>query len=178
MSCSSWLERSYQQEFQSSPNYKYLGVNNIAELLVKMSDQGMVLLSVAPETKEKYVISVGMIERRQNFLKLYVQELLDTHSGEIKFSSFEDLYKDKFKVKLMYDHYSLTDLDHLCDVLKDILVVGNSSGEKVIKAVKRKAEKRKREDKYKRKRNYNVKGDDQEIEFIEQWSITADELDA
>ncbi|GJV49912.1 hypothetical protein Tco_1440124 [Tanacetum coccineum] len=120
-------ERSYQQEFQSSPNYKYLGVNNIAELLVKMSDQGMVLLSVAPETKEKYVISVGLIERRQKFLKLYVQELLDTHSGEIKFSSFEDLYKDKFKVKLMYDHFSLTDLDHLCDVLKDIPVVGNSS---------------------------------------------------
>ncbi|GJZ56441.1 hypothetical protein Tco_0611634 [Tanacetum coccineum] len=61
-----------------------------------MSDQGMVLLSVAPETKEKYVISVGLIERRQKFLKLYVQELLDTHSGEIKFSSFEDLYKDKY----------------------------------------------------------------------------------
>ena len=39
---------------------------------------------------------------------------------------------------LHYGFYGLTDLDHLCEALKDILEVElDRSGEKVIKAVKR-----------------------------------------
>ncbi|GKE71508.1 hypothetical protein Tco_1529580 [Tanacetum coccineum] len=97
----------------------------------------MVLWFEDGEIKEKYVMSARMVEcRRKLFLKPEVRELLNRHCGEIEFNSFEDLYKGQFKKKVTYDYYGLTDLDHLFDVLKDILVVGvaNSSGEKVIKA--------------------------------------------
>nr|GEX81507.1 hypothetical protein [Tanacetum cinerariifolium] len=45
---------------------------------------------------------------------------------------------DRFKMKLDYRFYALSDLENLCEILKDILVVGvtEPSGEKVINAVK------------------------------------------
>ncbi|PWA63446.1 SKP1/BTB/POZ domain-containing protein [Artemisia annua] len=53
----------------------------------------------------------------------------------LDYQSLGDSYKDQFRENLDYDFYGLTDLDHLCEVLKDILVVevANPSGENVIK---------------------------------------------
>ncbi|GJX62383.1 endonuclease [Tanacetum coccineum] len=107
MSRWSCLERGYQQKFNRSLDYKSLGVKNIEELLVELDREKMALLIKEPERKEKYAISARL-----------------------------DLYGDQFKVKLNYHRYGLTDLDHLCEVFKDILVVGAAnSGEKAIKAV-------------------------------------------
>ncbi|PWA58127.1 hypothetical protein CTI12_AA402950 [Artemisia annua] len=61
-------------------------------------------------------VSVGDI---QGLLKMMgdmpeVKKLLNKHPGGIKFSSFEDSYKNQFKQEFRYDYYALTDLDHLC----------------------------------------------------------------
>ena len=81
-------------------------------------------------------MSARMVEIRQKvLLKDRVKKLLDRCSGEIAFDSFEVSYKDQFTWEFNYGYFALTDLDHLCEVLKDILVVEvNPSGEKVIKA--------------------------------------------
>ncbi|GJY75208.1 endonuclease [Tanacetum coccineum] len=92
-----WLERSYQEKFNrslASLDFKSFGVNNIVELLEKLADKKMVVLIDEPEMKEKFVLSARM-----------------------------DLYEDKYKVKLNYHHYGLTNLDDLCEVFKDMLVV-------------------------------------------------------
>ncbi|GJZ98732.1 calcium-transporting ATPase 2, plasma membrane-type-like protein [Tanacetum coccineum] len=137
------LKRSYQEKFNrslASLDSKSFGVNNIVELLEKLADKKMVVLIDEPEMKEKFVLSARMVEIRQKvFLKLNVQEFLDGHGGQIFFNSFEDLYEDKYKVKLNYHHYGLTNLDDLCEVFKDMLVVevpDPTTGVKVIKDVK------------------------------------------
>ncbi|GJV67108.1 nicalin-1-like protein, partial [Tanacetum coccineum] len=91
------------------------------------------------ESNGKYVMPAVMVEIRRDLLKHFVQKLLDRHDGKIMFNNFEDLYKDRFKMKLNYRFYGLSDLENLCEILKDILVVvvGEPSGEKVINAVKR-----------------------------------------
>ncbi|PWA13710.1 hypothetical protein CTI12_AA631220 [Artemisia annua] len=137
------LERSYLLEFRRPLDYKSLGVSNIEDLVVKMGN--MVLWCEKRESKEKSVMSAIMVEcRRKIFLKHEVKKLLNRHRGEIVFNSFEDLYEDEFQEKLDYDYYGLTNLKHLCEILKDILVVGvaNPSGEKVIKGVNLRKRKR------------------------------------
>ncbi|PWA93148.1 hypothetical protein CTI12_AA074280 [Artemisia annua] len=137
------LERSYWQEFHRPLDYKSLGVSNIEDLVLKMGS--MVLWCEKRESKEKYVMSASVVElRRMFFLRHDVQKLLNMHRGEIMFNSFEDLYKDHFQVKLNYVYYGLTNLKHLCEILKDILVVvvANPSGEKVIKGVNLRKRKR------------------------------------
>ncbi|GJY83466.1 endonuclease [Tanacetum coccineum] len=97
-------------------------VKNIEELLDHMSDP--VVVFEEQESNGKYVMPVRMVEIRQNlFLKHNVQELLDRNNREIPFNSFEDLYEDHFKMKLDYRYYGLTNLENLCEILKDILVV-------------------------------------------------------
>ncbi|GJX35348.1 calcium-transporting ATPase 2, plasma membrane-type-like protein [Tanacetum coccineum] len=126
----SLLETNYRQEFNKSLHYLSLGVRNIEELLDQMGDKEQ-------ESNGKYVMPVPMVEIRQNlFLKHDVQELLDRHHGEIAFNSFKHLYEDHFKMKLDYLYYGLTNLENLCEILKDILVVREAkhSGAKVINA--------------------------------------------
>ncbi|PWA35008.1 hypothetical protein CTI12_AA613340 [Artemisia annua] len=138
MSRLSWLDSGYKQKFKKSLDRRSLGVNNNKELVEKMRCKGMVVF-VKGSDEEEHVMTARMVELRQNvFLKLNVQKLLRRHSGEIKFESFEVSYEKQFKVKLNYLWYGLTDLDDLCKVLKDILVVeeANPSRVKVIKAVK------------------------------------------
>ncbi|PWA76818.1 hypothetical protein CTI12_AA230650 [Artemisia annua] len=137
MSCLPALEVDYHLKFHKPLDYKSLGVKDIKQLVVEMVNKGMVLYFKGRESKEKYVISARMVEIRQKvFLKNEVEKLLNRYGGKIAFESFEDLYKDQFK-SFDYDYYALTDLDHFCQVLKDILVVevANPSGAKVIKAV-------------------------------------------
>jgi hypothetical protein len=134
MSCLSNLESGYTQKFNKSLDCMSLGVK---ELVEKMCYKGMVVLVKGSEGE--HVMSARMVEIRQNvFLKHNVKKLLRRHFGEIKFKSFKDLYDEQFKVNLNYLWYGLTDLDDLCKVLKDILVVeeANPSRVKVIKAVK------------------------------------------
>ncbi|PWA70012.1 endonuclease or glycosyl hydrolase [Artemisia annua] len=141
ISCLSWLLIVYLQKFNKSLDCKSLGVNNIKELVEKMHDKGMVVLFEEPESKKFHVMSARVLQVRQNVsLKPNVQTLLDMNSGVIEFTSFEDLYERQFKVKLNYIQYGLTNLDHLCKVLKDILMVeeADPTGAKVIKAKKRK----------------------------------------
>ncbi|PWA97637.1 hypothetical protein CTI12_AA027160 [Artemisia annua] len=130
------LERSYWLKFKKSLHYQSLGVRNLDELLDKMGD--MVVVFVDLKKKMKYVMSSRVVETRQNlYLKHDVQELFNRHCGEIKFDSFEDFYFEHFDLKLNYHFYGLTNLDHLCKALKDILEVEfDCSGKKVIKAVK------------------------------------------
>ncbi|PWA96510.1 hypothetical protein CTI12_AA037920 [Artemisia annua] len=131
------LPLSYSTHFDRSLDYKSLGVTSIEELLVKMGDR--VHWREHRESKVKYVMSASVVEvRRRLYLKPDVQTLLNSHHGEIKFGIFEDVYWDQFKRIFHYGFYGLTDLDHLCEALKDILEVElDRSGEKVIKAVKR-----------------------------------------
>ncbi|PWA83757.1 hypothetical protein CTI12_AA164790 [Artemisia annua] len=133
----------YGGNFHRSLDYQSLGVSNSEELLDKMGD--MVLWWEDRESKEKYVMCARLVElRRRLFLRHEVKQLLNRHRGEIEFNSFEDSYKDQFRENLDYDFYGLTDLDHLCEVLKDILVVevANPSGENVIKVVNLRKRKR------------------------------------
>ncbi|GJZ51305.1 endonuclease [Tanacetum coccineum] len=130
------IETCYQKYFMRSLDYHSLGVRNIDELLERMGD--MVVVFEERESNGKYVMPALMVQIRRNQLKHYVQKLLDSHDGKIVFNNFEDLYKDRFKLELEYRFYALSDLDNLCEILKDILVVGvaEPSGEKVINAVK------------------------------------------
>lgn len=133
----SFLPSRYQSQFYKKLDYQAAGVNDIQELLDKMGD--MVHYYKARETKETRVISARIAKiRRSVYLKPEVTKLLKMHPGGIKFSSFEDSYKNLFKRKFNYDYYGLNDLDDLCQVLDDILVVevANPSEEKLIKAVK------------------------------------------
>ena len=138
MSCLPMLEIDYHLEVNKPLDYKSVAVKDIKQLVVEMVKKGMALYFKGRESKEKHVMSARMVEIRQKvFLKNNVEKLLNMYGGKIAFESFEDLYKDQFKLHIEYDYYALTDLDHLCQVLKDILVVevANPSGAKVIKAV-------------------------------------------
>ncbi|PWA93541.1 hypothetical protein CTI12_AA057060 [Artemisia annua] len=130
------LERSYRIKFKRSLDYQCLGVRNLNELVDKMGK--MVVKFQNLESKKEYVMSAPLVETRRNvYLKRDVQELFNRHCGEIKFDSFEDFYKEHVGYELDYHFYGLTDLDRLCEVLKDNLEVElDRSGEKVIKAVK------------------------------------------
>nr|GEX83523.1 probable Xaa-Pro aminopeptidase P [Tanacetum cinerariifolium] len=92
-----WLNMSYLKKFNRSLD-ESLGEETIEEHLDVMSQKDMVLLY---EDKKKsnntYVMSARMVENRRKTLKSNVQELLDKHSGAIRLSSFEDIYKKKFK---------------------------------------------------------------------------------
>ncbi|GJW42784.1 hypothetical protein Tco_0071583 [Tanacetum coccineum] len=133
MSPLSWLKFFFQKKFNRSLD-ESLGEKNIEELLVEMRNEGMVLFYEEPESKKRYVMSPRMVENRRKTLKSDVQELLDKYGGEIRLSSFEGIYKKKFKVKWNRHLCCLKDLDDLCSVLN--LVVGaGKSGEEVIKDV-------------------------------------------
>ncbi|GKB79933.1 endonuclease [Tanacetum coccineum] len=112
MSSLSCLERGYLQEFERLPDYNFLGVNNIEELLDKMRDKGMVLF--LQERKKTYVMCAHTVKTKQKVVKRNVQELLDEYGGEIPLMSFEVLYMDKFKGKLDYHFFGLKDFDMSC----------------------------------------------------------------
>ncbi|PWA50190.1 hypothetical protein CTI12_AA475500 [Artemisia annua] len=116
----------------------YLGVKGIKKVVAEMVKKGLLLYFKGPECEETYVMSARAVAvRRIIYLKNDVEELLNRHGGKIAFKSFEVLYKRQFHFPINYEFYALTDLDHLCQVLKDILVVevANPSGAKVIKAL-------------------------------------------
>lgn len=110
-------------------------MSNLEELIVKMD--GVAMLIEDRQSKEKHVISVAVIENRRKLLKRRVKELLNKFGGIIMFSCFEICYKHEFKEEVNYYYYGLTDLEDLCEFLKDILVVrvANLIGTKAITAV-------------------------------------------
>ncbi|PWA61322.1 basic-leucine zipper domain, Transcription factor TGA like domain protein [Artemisia annua] len=132
-----FLPLCYHSRFLKSLDYQSVGVR-VGDIQGLLKMMGNMVLRFQPRgSKEEHVMSTSIVEGRLRlYLKPEVKKLLNKHPGGIKFSSFEDSYKNQFKQEFRYDYYALTDLDHLCQVLKDILVVevASPSGEKVRKA--------------------------------------------
>ncbi|PWA44599.1 endonuclease or glycosyl hydrolase [Artemisia annua] len=116
-------------------NKSSLGVSDLDELLVKTGD--MVVLVEDRESKEKYVMCARLLQLRREVLKIRLKRLLSRYFGMILFSCFEELYESLYKYKLDYVMYGLNDLEELCEVLSDLLVVEVNPGgkAKLIKAV-------------------------------------------
>jgi hypothetical protein len=133
-SCWSMFEYCYKLKFNKS--LESLGVTGFPQLLHEMGER--VVLFEKREWEEEYVMSAPVAKnRREICLKPNVVKLLCTHGGKIEFDSFENSYEDQFKDELFYGYYGLTDLDHLCQIFENILVVVvDEKGKKVIKAVK------------------------------------------
>ncbi|PWA90710.1 endonuclease or glycosyl hydrolase [Artemisia annua] len=112
-----------------------ISVSDLDELLVKTGD--MVVLVEDRESKEKYVMCARLLQLRREVLKIRLKSLLSRYFGMILFSCFEELYESLYKYKLDYVMYGLIDLEELCEVLSDILVVEVNPGgkAKLIKAV-------------------------------------------
>jgi hypothetical protein len=129
------FERSYQHMCNRSLDYESLGVSDLDELLVKMGD--VVVLFEERESKEKYVMCARRLQLRLEVLKIQLKNLLSRYFGMILFSCLEELYESLYKYELEYVMYGLNDLEELCEVLSDILVVEVNPGgkAKLIKAV-------------------------------------------
>ena len=94
------LERSYWLMSKKSLPGQPLGVKNLEDLLGKMGN----MLVVFEKNKKKWVMSARMVETRLKYLKRDVQDLL-RRCGEIKFDSFEDVYKNYFQFFIKYYYY-------------------------------------------------------------------------
>ena len=134
ISLSHWSMFEYCYKLKFNKSLESLGVTGFTQLLHEMGER--VVLFVERESDEEYVMSAPVANfRRQIYLKPNVEKLLYAHGGKIEFDSFENSYEDQFKGELFYGYYGLTDLDHLCQIFENILVV-EEKGKKVIKAVK------------------------------------------
>ena len=132
---SDWSMFEYCYKLKFNKSLKSLGVTDFTQLLHVMGER--VVSFVERKREEEYVMSAPVANfRRQIYLKPNVEKLLYTHGGKIEFDSFENSYEDQFKDELFYGYYGLTDLDHLCQIFENILVVVEEKGKKVIKAVK------------------------------------------
>ena len=131
---SDWSMFKYCYKLKFNKSLESLGVTGFTQLLHEMGERAVVF--VEREWEEEYVMSALVAKnRREIYLKPNVEILLCSHGGKIEFDSFENSYEDQFKDELFYGYYGLTDLDHLCQIFENILVV-EEKGKKVINAVK------------------------------------------
>ena len=134
ISLSHWSMFEYCYKLKFNKSLESLGVTGFPRLLHEMGERAVVF--VEREWEEEYVMSALVAKnRREIYLKPNVEILLFTHGGKIEFDSFENSYEDQFKDELFFGYYGLTDLDHLCQIFENIVVV-EEKGKKVIKAVK------------------------------------------